>query len=519
VASVSGASLGAAAARAARVIFEHQAPSGAIHRPLSGRPIETAFTLHLLRDLAGHGSERRLLRRYCERFLAAPDPAAARRPFGALNQAVAIAVVSAALGRPEHAAAATTMRQLWRGFDHPSGRRKAALWRVLLAELAPELRGQEALEAAEARSTTHQEWVRRIMRAAEVLDGLARGVLSPGPALIEELSADQLADGSWQRHGLLTITTLMALQKAGERQGAFARGIAYLLRLMRPDGGIPFLPDLDVWVTALTGRILAGRGEPSFDLRPLGRYLAGCELASGGWSFTAGVGPSDVDDTGLVLDFLGRLDPRGYAEVIRRSCESVISARNADGGFPTYVRGAPSEAEVTARGLMVLARDRDRHRQEIAAAQRWLAGAQRADGTFGIEWTNVAYYPIAQILLAQTYLPRAERDHAMIGRCVASVRAHQNPDGGWGAAPGGASESLPTSYALVALAHAGEPPGDALARGADFLLAAQREDGSFSSPADAVGPRPLVYEMDLFPTVYGLWGLLAARDALAARRP
>jgi squalene-hopene/tetraprenyl-beta-curcumene cyclase/sporulenol synthase len=311
---------------------------------------------------------------------------------------------------------------------------------------------------------------------------------------------------------------LIAFEKAGRRDTIFERGVGYLRGQMRDDGGVPFVPDLDIWVTALAGLGVAGVPGRPFDLDPLARYLVGAELPAGGWCFTTGIDAPDVDDTGACVMFLERWDAARYAAQVDRGRRFVVGFRNDDGGFPAAsMRGAGSEAEITARSVLVMAGERERYGAEIGAALRWLEQAQREDGTFALEWTLCANYPIAYVLLALGRVGGLASAPGMSNRCLAYLLRHQHSDGGWGPVPESPAECLPTAYALIALAQAPAPPLAAIRLACDFLLGRQRADGGFSSPPDAVGPRPLVYEMDLYPTIYALWGLTAA-SALAAHQ-
>lgn len=74
---------------------------------------------------------------------------------------------------------------------------------------------------------------------------------------------------------------------------------------------------------------------------------------------------------------------------------------------------------------------------------------------------------------------------------VKRIKDRQNADGGWSQTKEMASDAWATGQALYALAHAGLTPSDpAIARGLGFLVAAQRQDGSWpmtSRPTEAGG--------------------------------
>jgi prenyltransferase beta subunit len=497
---------------AARHVLQHQTPQGAIHQPSTGRSFETALVLHLLEGVVGFDGERARLRAFCRRFLQAPRAPSALGRLGELDGDVSRAMVAAALGRPERRAYARRAHSMWAAFDHPSRDRKLTLWSVLLAELDPELRSPEPVGMGGVHTVMDQAWARLLMTAVATIDAIARaGPSAASREALDMLAAGQSTDGSWMRHGLLTATALIAFKKAGRYDAVFQRGVEYLRRVMRSDGSLPFVPDLDIWVTGLAGLILSRLPGQRFDLEPLARYLVEHQLPSGAWCFTTDIAVPDLDDTAVCLMFLQRWNAAAHGESILRARQSLLGFRNDDGGFSTYARGGSSEAEVTARGVMALASEKDRYATEIGAALQWLEGAQSGDGTFGLEWILCTYHPIAQMLFALASVAPRDAFLGMARKSVRYVLANQNSDGGWGPVPGAASQSLPTSYALIALAHAPTPrPEDPIRRGACFLIHHQRPDGGFASPPDAVGPRPLVYEMELFPTLYALWGLSAA---------
>lgn len=67
------------------------------------------------------------------------------------------------------------------------------------------------------------------------------------------------------------------------------------------------------------------------------------------------------------------------------------------------------------------------------------------------------------------------------------LAAHQNSDGGWSYAAGGASDTNDTAAAIMALIEAGVNPGDqSIAKAVDYLKSAQNGDGGFGYSAGAV---------------------------------
>jgi squalene-hopene/tetraprenyl-beta-curcumene cyclase len=97
----------------------------------------------------------------------------------------------------------------------------------------------------------------------------------------------------------------------------------------------------------------------------------------------------------------------------------------------------------------------------------------------------------------------------------------QNPDGGWGesqrsyedaAAKGrGVSTASQTAWALLTLLASGDASSAAVARGIDYLVATQREDGSWHDAAwTGTGfPRVFYLRYHLYATYFPLLALTA----------
>ena len=491
-------------------LLRHVGRDGGVNRPCGSRAIESALTLHLLHDVPFHRRAAERLRSYCLAFWESRHEKAAVHPLAEIDHVVSCALIAAALDLPEKRDLGEKLRERLTGFSHPSRDRKLHLFGVLLAELDPGMRSGSELPSGRVRSPSDQKWTRLLATASQVIDGIARASTDRVRLdVLEELSRSQLEDGSWECHILLTVTTLIALKKAGRHPGAVDRGIAFLMRQMRADGGIPFVPDVDIWLTALSGYALSGLRHLRPQVERMASYVWRHQLASGGWAFTPGIETADADDTGMCVLFLGKFAPSAYAGAIAGARQALLGFRNADGGFTTYVTGAASEAEITARAVMVLAQQADQYRPEIDAAIRWLEANQASDGTFRLEWTLCRTFPIAQVLWAIASLPpRCRRADEIRDRSVGHLLSTQNRDGGWGLVVGAESRVLPTAYALIGLGRAQQGTTvDAITRAIEYLVSQQLADGGFESPSDALGPRPFLFEMDLFPTVYALLAL------------
>jgi squalene-hopene/tetraprenyl-beta-curcumene cyclase len=147
-------------------------------------------------------------------------------------------------------------------------------------------------------------------------------------------------------------------------------------------------------------------------------------------------------------------------------------------------------ADVTAHAvemLAVLGRGGD---PETVAAVRWLIERQESGGSWFGRWGVNHLYGTGAVLPALVAAGVAPSEPC-IRRAVAWLERHQNSDGGWGEDPRsydhaewvgrGASTASQTAWALLALHAAGEH-SEAVARGVQWLVDTQREDGGWDEP-------------------------------------
>jgi squalene-hopene/tetraprenyl-beta-curcumene cyclase len=115
-----------------------------------------------------------------------------------------------------------------------------------------------------------------------------------------------------------------------------------------------------------------------------------------------------------------------------------------------------------------------------------------------------------------------------VRRAVEWLCARQNPDGGWGETPAsydddglaGRGESTPsqTAWAVMALLAADGPRGEALARGADWLVRTQDADGTWVERAftGTAFPHHIYLRFHLYRHSFPLMALGRYRQALGA---
>ena len=291
-----------------------------------------------------------------------------------------------------------------------------------------------------------------------------------------------------------------------------------------------------IWDTALAIVALADAGLPDDDpaLVRAARWLLGeevtfagdwrvarPELAPAGWAFEfANVNYPDVDDTAEVVLALRRVaaSRRHPATVALRSQIDAATARaqrwvqgmqGRDGGWGAFdadntralVRELPfldfgevidePSADVSAHALEMLAALGLLDTPAARRGVRWLIAQQEPDGSWFGRWgVNHVYGTGAAVpaLIAAGVDPA----QSAIRRAVRWLEEHQNADGGWGEDPRsyddpawigrGPSTASQTAWALLALHAAGHAAAPALQRGVRWLIAYQREDGTWEEP-------------------------------------
>jgi squalene-hopene/tetraprenyl-beta-curcumene cyclase len=288
-----------------------------------------------------------------------------------------------------------------------------------------------------------------------------------------------------------------------------------------PDGD-GFLRGLD-WLMATQSRIPM----PEVDNRKPD------PVRTGGWAFQPGNETMvDNDDTGAVLAAFGDAAEALPAEVAARVRDSrdrglawLLDMQNPDGGWSAFVHGLPgkkpgpmftdsigvsmddplaalralvdpppelgdpSTEDLTGRVLDGLGRIGFRARDSaVDRAIAFLRVQQCDNGGFWGRWT-VNYLAATACVLMGLGRVGYDMREAWVRRAVEFVVSKQNEDGGWGESPdsyrdpalAGVGPSMPplTGLVLTGLIDAGAGSSDAVARGVDYLLREQREDGSW----------------------------------------
>jgi squalene-hopene/tetraprenyl-beta-curcumene cyclase len=285
-------------------------------------------------------------------------------------------------------------------------------------------------------------------------------------------------------------------------------GIRTALEHQRGDGGMPFICDEDTWLTANAGVALHAVAAPSPALESIAERLVRLQRPGGGWSYTEGAQLADVDCTSVAVEVLHLAGPEVHRTSVRRGLGALRVLRGQDGGFPTYLAGAPSEACMTAAAVNALTTRGRAQPAVVEAALRFLASQQHTDGSFPPDWSSSRLHTVFRVALAAARCPGTPGGpgQRIIRRAAQLVTGSQNPDGGWGQQDGEPSDALSTAYALITLSTQ-NAPAPAVARGTDYLLAQQRPDGSIPSVPDSIGPRPFGFTVPALADVFALLAL------------
>ncbi|MFJ7146726.1 prenyltransferase/squalene oxidase repeat-containing protein [Streptomyces sp. NPDC100445] len=384
--------------------------------------------------------------------------------------------------------------------------RKRALVHAL-AVMADETFRPEWDETAFDLSGLHS-WARVQVTAAKVVLACAGGRLGcVADEDVRLLLDTQRRPHVWEGNVLIYLSVLHALSRLPGTGAVVAEGVHRVLAHQRVDGGLPFVSDTDTWCTATAGVALAAAGAPPEVLERVAGHLVRSQQPAGGWSFTDLACQTDVDDTSVAVQFLHVVDEARYRESIDGGLRSLVAVAGSDGGFPTYVAGAPSEACMTAAVVDALSVRPEAHRPLIAGGLHYLATQQREDGSFPPDWSSSRLHAVFRVLLACVRpggrpAPQIRR---MAERAHRFVLEQQNADGGWGQQAGEPSDVISTAYGLIAVCGQEDPvPAAAAAR---FLAAAQDGHGLREVRPDSIGPRPFVFTVPVLADIFTLLAL------------
>ncbi|WP_133895438.1 prenyltransferase/squalene oxidase repeat-containing protein [Streptomyces sp. KS 21] len=121
------------------------------------------------------------------------------------------------------------------------------------------------------------------------------------------------------------------------------------------------MSNLDLFSTGPAGLALARAGADHGLLHRMCDYLIGRQMPDAGWTFGEEMRHSDVDASSYAAACLAAVDPERHREAVVRAGRYFREIAGPDGGFPTYVKGDPSEVGMTAAAVSALAWNGTRH--------------------------------------------------------------------------------------------------------------------------------------------------------------
>jgi squalene-hopene/tetraprenyl-beta-curcumene cyclase len=193
-----------------------------------------------------------------------------------------------------------------------------------------------------------------------------------------------------------------------------------------------------------------------------------------------------------------------------RAVDWVLAMQNRDGGWGAFDRNNnheflchvpfadhnamidPSTPDLTGRVLEMLGQLGRRVGEEaVDRAVGYMRRAQRTDGSWFGRWGVNYVYGTWQALAGLSAV-RVPWNDLMVVAGVNWLLEHQQPSGGWGESPEsyarpetagrGPVTASQTAWALLGLMAAGRMFDPAVVRGIEYLLATQRDDGTWDEP-------------------------------------
>ncbi|HWU38346.1 MAG TPA: squalene--hopene cyclase, partial [Candidatus Acidoferrum sp.] len=266
-------------------------------------------------------------------------------------------------------------------------------------------------------------------------------------------------------------------------------------------------------------------------------------LKGGGWAFQfRNDYYPDLDDTAVVAWAMHQSREGRFQESVRRAVEWICGMQCRNGGFAafdsdntrTYLNeipfadhGAlldPPTSDVSARCATLLALI-GRKGKELSRCLQFLEREQHRDGSWFGRWGTNYIYGTWSVLAALEKVDESYPYSPRIRRAIKWLKEKQRPDGGWGegcdtyfhpekAGVGPKSTSFQTAWALLGLMAAGEVHSPEVLRGIEYLISAQKADGTwhdedFTAPGF---PRVFYLKYHGYSKYFPLWALARYRN-------
>jgi squalene-hopene/tetraprenyl-beta-curcumene cyclase len=343
-----------------------------------------------------------------------------------------------------------------------------------------------ALGLAQTRHKPLTRWQRALAKRAE----------PNALATIRQVYEHEGSTGAWCEDAWVTGLVCAGLARAGLGADMVEGALGWFRRTIAPDGSWSSGPlDLTWSMYATAGLLEAGYAEDSrlvavkelfLRLQQDRPFVAfGCPPGFWGWSGTRGW-PATLE-TGEILSVLSRLPGQDQAEAMRRGVTWLTLQQDTRGSWGLCVRNTkvansgpcPHMTAQAVDGLLdtgVSVEDR-----RVRRALRWLAKAQKPDGSYESVWYRMHTAGTSAVL--QTFAKAGVPDGEPARRARAWLERTRLADGSWGTGDGDPGTVEETGWAVAALLAAGAEP-EIVRSGVDWLLARRLPGGGW--PAASV---------------------------------
>lgn len=312
-------------------------------------------------------------------------------------------------------------------------------------------------------------------------------------AVIRQIYEDEGGTGAWCEDAWVTGLICAGLARAGLGGDMVEGAVGWFRRMIGPDGSWSSGPMEATWsVYATVGLLEAGYAEDPRLVAAKELFLRlqqdqpfvafGCP--PGFWGSSGARGWPSTLETGEILSVLSRLPGQDQAGAMRRGVTWLTLQQDTRGSWGLCVRNTKVATSgpcphVTAQavdGLLdagVPPEDR-----RVRRALRWLAKAQRPDGSYESVWYRM--YTAGTSTVLQTFVKAGVPDGEPARRARAWLERTRLADGSWGAGDGDPGTVEETGWAVSALLAAGAEPG-AVRSGVDWLLAHRLPGGGWKA--------------------------------------
>ncbi len=327
----------------------------------------------------------------------------------------------------------------------------------------------------------------------------------------------------------LTAFVSLSLTNAGYgNTDVVKKGIVFLKRMQREDGGFPIDVDLSTWVTSLSIKALGHKKEEVLNSGQKEKLIAHLKsvqnktihpfngTSPGGWGWTnfSGSAPDGDDTPGAILALLQLAPHHTIADEVLVGGDWLLKLQNNDGGFPTFSKGwgklpfDQSCADLTGHAFLAIVTILHHFHGKLSKKQirdymrsldksiKYLQKKQREDGAwlplwFGNQHTPTHENPVYGTARVLSYLNDAKElsiSHQNLTKTIQSlcVKAEQfltevqNKDGSWGG-----DKNITGTIEETALSVAALQTGKYKAqcdKGLEWLDVYYRENGLVSAP-------------------------------------